>query len=116
MKAIRTYESGLIGPLLDGLGTLPGCTIFGITDPARYEERVPTVAFRLAGHHPRQISQHLAGRAISAWDGDYYAVELVRRLGFEADGGMLRIGLVHYNTIEEIDRLIAALRELTDVA
>ena len=73
---------------------------------------VPTFSFTLPGHRPRAIAEHLASRAISAWEGDFYAWELVRALGLDDEGGLLRIGLVHYNTLEEVDRLVEALLEL----
>ena len=73
---------------------------------------MPTFSFTLAGHHPRAIAEHLAGRAIYAWDGDFYAWELIRALGLDGGGGLLRIGLVHYNTLDEADRLRDALLEL----
>ena len=113
MRAIRRYERGLMGPLIAGLQDIAGLRIRGITDPARFDERVPTVAFTMEGIHPRQIAEHLASHAISAWDGDYYAWELIRALGLAETGGMLRVGLVHYNTAEEIGALTAALQELT---
>jgi selenocysteine lyase/cysteine desulfurase len=70
------------------------------------------VAVRLAGHTPRQLAEFLAARGIFTWDGNYYALNLTERLGVELSGGMLRIGLAHYNTEEEVERLLAALREL----
>jgi selenocysteine lyase/cysteine desulfurase len=76
-------------------------------------ERVPTFSFTLRSHHPRAIAAHLATRGINTWDGDFYAWELVRALGLDEAGGLLRVGLVHYNTVAEIDRLVRALRELT---
>ncbi|MGH7317705.1 MAG: aminotransferase class V-fold PLP-dependent enzyme, partial [Candidatus Rokuibacteriota bacterium] len=94
------------------LAAVPGLELFGIADPARVAERVPTFSFTLAGHRPRAIAEHLAQRAISAWDGDFYAWELIRALGLADEGGLLRIGLVHYNTLEEIDRLRDALLDL----
>lgn len=112
MDAIGTYERSLIGPLMDGLSALPGCTIYGITDPARFDERAPTLSFRLEGVAPERIAEHLGERAISVWHGDYYAVELIRALGLEAAGGMVRIGLVHYNTAAEVSRLMDALHEI----
>jgi cysteine desulfurase family protein (TIGR01976 family) len=112
MAAIGSYERELIGPLLEALEAVPGCTIYGITDPGRFDERVPTVSFRIDGVTPRRIAEHLAQHAISVWNGDYYAVELVRSLGLEASGGMVRVGLVHYNTADEVGRLQAALLEL----
>ena len=112
MTAIRDYERGLIGPLLDGLASVPGCRVYGLTDPADHDRRVPTVAFTLAGRHPRAVAAALGARGIQVWDGDYYAVELIERLGLAASGGMVRAGLVHYNTLEEVDRLVAAVAEL----
>ena len=116
MASIHEYERGLIGTVLEGLASLRGLRIYGITDPDRLAERVPTVAFTLAGHHPRAVAEHLATRGISAWDGDYYAYELIRRLGLADQGGMVRIGLVHYNTKAEAERLVDALGELVTLA
>ncbi len=112
MFAIRAHERGLSTGTLERLGGVPGLHVHGITDPARVDERVPTFSFTLDGHHPRRIAEHLAARAISVWDGDFYAWELVRALGLDAAGGLLRVGLVHYNTLEEVDRLVEALHEL----
>ena len=74
--------------------------------------RVPTFSFTLDGHDPHAIAQHLADRGIFAWAGHFYAVEVIDRLGLADAGGLLRVGLCHYSTAEEVDRLIAALREL----
>jgi selenocysteine lyase/cysteine desulfurase len=74
---------------------------------------VPTFSFTVAGHHARDVAADLADRAISTWDGDFYAWELVRALGLAEVGGLVRIGLVHYNTLDEVDRLVVALGELT---
>jgi cysteine desulfurase family protein (TIGR01976 family) len=112
MTAIRQYERGLIGPLLEGLGSVSGCRVYGLTDAGDHDRRVPTVAFTLDGLHPRAVAAALGRRGINVWDGDYYAVELVERLGLSVGGGMVRAGLVHYNTLEEIGRLVAALGEL----
>jgi len=113
MGTIHAYERGLIGPLLEGLATVPGLRVYGLTDPARFADRVPTVAFTIGGLHPRRIAEHLALRTINTWDGNYYAIELLNRLGLDDSGGTLRVGLVHYNTLGEIDRLVEALHELT---
>lgn len=112
MRAIRTYELTLTPRLLEGLATVPGLRIRGITDASRLNERCPTVAFTLRGHHPREVSQALGDLGIATWDGDYYAYELIRSLGLAESGGMVRVGLVHYNTAEEIDRLVGAVREI----
>lgn len=112
LDAIRGYERGLTLALLDGLGAVPGLRIRGITDPARIDERCPTVAFTLEAQDPSAISRFLGGRAIATWDGDYYAYELIRTLGLARSGGMVRVGAVHYTTAHEIDRLVGALMEL----
>jgi cysteine desulfurase family protein (TIGR01976 family) len=109
--AIVAYERELVTHLIDMLLSLPGMTIAGITDPARYAERVPTVACAHAQHTPDALAQYLAENDIYVWSGDYYAQEIMQRLG-RADDGMLRIGLAHYNTHEEIDRLETALKRL----
>ncbi len=112
MAAIHAHERELSAGTLDRLARVPGLRLYGIADPARLDERVPTFAFTLDGHAPRAIAEHLAARAISTWDGDFYAWELVRQLGLADAGGLLRIGLVHYNTLDEVDRLMEALVEL----
>ena len=112
MDASRAWERQLVLKLIADVGRVPGVHIRGITDPARVDERAPTIAFTVDGHHPRDVAAFLGERAISVWDGDYYAWELIRALGLAESGGMLRVGVVHYNTPAEIDRLTAALREL----
>jgi len=109
---IRPYERGLVERLIHGLLAIPGLTFYGIKEPARGAERVPTVAVRIAGHTPRELATYLGERGIFTWDGNYYALNLSERLAVEPGGGMLRIGLVHYNAAEEIDRLLATLHEL----
>ncbi len=110
--AIQEYERALAGRMIAGLLAIPGLTFYGISDPARFSSRVPTVAIRMAGKTPLEIATYLGDRGIFTWDGNYYAINLTERLGVEKDGGLLRIGLVHYNTAEEVERLLAALRAL----
>lgn len=112
MEAIKAYERGLSEQLIAGLLAIPGLTFYGISDPACFDMRTPTVAVRLAGRTPRELAEALGQRGIFCWDGNYYAINLTERLGVEADGGMVRIGLVHYNTAEEIDLLLEALDAL----
>jgi selenocysteine lyase/cysteine desulfurase len=112
MDASRTHELGLIPTVIDGLCSIPGLRLFGISDPGRSSERCSTFAFTLAGHHPTDIARFLADRAIWVWDGNYYAYELIRALGLDASGGMVRVGFVHYNTAREVERLVSALDEL----
>ena len=112
MAAIRAYERSLTPRLIDGLAAVPGLSVRGIVDPSHIDERCPTVAFTLEGHHPQAISAALGDRGICTWDGDYYAYELIRTLGLAESGGMVRVGLAHYNTAEEIDQLVQAVREI----
>jgi cysteine desulfurase family protein (TIGR01976 family) len=112
MAAIRAYEYELTRSLLDVLEETPGVTIYGITDPRRLEERVPTVSFTLKGWHPRRVAEELDKENIYVWDGNYYALAVTERLGLEESGGMVRVGPVHYNTVEEIERLGEALRRI----
>ncbi|MEW6667647.1 MAG: cysteine desulfurase-like protein [Thermodesulfobacteriota bacterium] len=113
MNRIRDYEQILCNDLLSGLLGVKGVHVYGITDPARMRERVPTVSFRLEGFSPRQVAEHLGGRGIFVWHGNYYALSLSERLGVEEEGGMVRVGLAHYNTAGEIERLIEYLQDLT---
>jgi cysteine desulfurase family protein (TIGR01976 family) len=111
MTVLREYDHVLSAAILDELETLPGVQIHGITDRDRLEERVPTVSFTWEGRHPREIAAALGKQGIFVWDGNYYALAVTERLGLEGKGGMVRIGAVHYNTVEEIKRLGEALRE-----
>lgn len=112
-KATVAYESRLISRLIDGLQAIPGVHIYGITDPNMFDQRCSTLSLRIGNHHPTAIATFLGERGIFTWDGNYYALNLTERLGVESQGGLLRIGLVHYNTMEEVERLLAALREFT---
>jgi cysteine desulfurase family protein (TIGR01976 family) len=109
---IVRYERGLCERLLLGLQTMPGVKVYGISDPRRITERCPTIALRAQGHTPLELATKLGERGFFTWDGNYYALNLTEQLDVEKDGGFLRIGLFHYNTVEEVDRLLAALREI----
>jgi cysteine desulfurase family protein (TIGR01976 family) len=112
MVAIAEYERGLVTRFIDGLEAVPGLTVHGITDRARFATRVPTVAVSIAGVHPRAAAEALGRRGIYAWDGDFYATGLIERLGKAETGGVLRLGLVHYNTAAEVDRTVEAVARL----
>ncbi len=112
MMAIRAYEFELSPALLDVLQETPGITIYGLSDSRRLEERVPTYAFTWKGFHPREVAQRLAQENIFVWDGNYYAPAVTERLGLEDRGGMVRVGPVHYNTLQEIERLREALQKM----
>jgi cysteine desulfurase family protein (TIGR01976 family) len=115
--AIHHYEYGLMTRLLTGLSQIRNIKVYGITDPARFAERCPTIALRVVNQTkdqtPLALSTKLGDQGFFTWDGNYYALNLTERLDVEKSGGFLRIGLVHYNTAEEVDRLLAALREIT---
>jgi cysteine desulfurase family protein (TIGR01976 family) len=110
-RATVPYERNLLTRLLDGLQTIRGVKVYGVTDPRRFGERCSTISLRMGEHHPTQIAKFLGDRGIFTWDGNFYAMNLSERLGVEQKGGVLRIGLVHYNTAEEVDRLLTALPE-----
>jgi len=113
MQSIKRYEKELSQHFLEQATTVPGLRLFGISDVERLSERAPTFAISVAGHSPRNVAQHLGKQGIFTWDGHYYAVAVMERLGVLEAGGLLRIGFVHYNTIEEIDRLILGLKQLS---
>ena len=110
--AIHEHERALLDRIMIGLKKIPGAKIYGITDPARFEQRCATIAVRIEGHTPLELATQLGDRGFFTWDGNYYALNLTEHLDVEKSGGFLRIGLVHYNTIDEVDRLLAALREI----
>ena len=112
IATIQEYEAQLAKSLLEILEETPGVTIYGLRDFARINQRVPTVAFRLQGWHPRQIAEELDKAGIYVWDGNYYALEVTTRLGVESDGGMVRVGPVHYNTLAELEQFGKALNIL----
>jgi cysteine desulfurase family protein (TIGR01976 family) len=114
MSAIRAYEFELSRALLDILEETPGVTVYGITDSKRLEQRVPTCAFTLVGKSPRQVAEELDEDNIYVWDGNYYALEVTTRLGLEESGGMVRVGPVHYNTVEEIKRFGEVLERIAE--
>ncbi|MCY3831929.1 MAG: cysteine desulfurase-like protein [Chloroflexi bacterium] len=110
MVAVQTYERKLVKALIQGLSAIPGVTVAGITDSARLDQRVPTVAMVKAGHAPDEIARYLAGKNVYVWSGDYYAVEIMRRL--QRPEGMVRIGIGQYNTMDEINTVLNLLDDL----
>jgi cysteine desulfurase family protein (TIGR01976 family) len=114
-EVFQQHERELTAQLIRGLLAIPGLTFYGITDPAKFDQRTPTVAIRLEGYTPRDLAMRLGERGIFTWDGNYYAINLAERLGVQQSGGMLRIGLAHYNTAEEVERLLMELRALAEI-
>lgn len=113
MQAIKTYEAELSDYFLRQAASVPGLRVYGITDIEALDRRTPTFAISLDGYTPDDVAARLGERGIFVWNGHYYAIAVMERLGLLERGGLVRVGFVHYNTIEEIDRLIAALRELS---
>lgn len=111
MDAIRKYEESLSREMLGVLANR-GATVYGISDPARVSQRVPTFCFNLPGMVPGRVVEKLAEQGIGARDGHMYSPRLIRRLGLSEDSGAVRISLVHYNTLDEIRRLDAALTKI----
>jgi selenocysteine lyase/cysteine desulfurase len=112
MAAIRAYERPLVGRIIEDLKEIPGVTLYGITDPAHFDQRAPTVAFMLEGYTPRQVAERLGEEGIFVWDGNYYALAVTERLGVEESGGMVRVGIAHYNRMDEVERFLAVINEL----
>lgn len=110
MHVIRAYEQTLSRHLITSLQNLPDVKIYGLTDTGRLPERLPTVAFTWPRMTPRETAEYLAKHGICVWSGNYYALRLMEAYGLEGHGGAVRVGLAHYNTPAEIDRMIAALR------
>jgi cysteine desulfurase family protein (TIGR01976 family) len=111
-RAIQHHEGRMAETMIRGLLQIPGLKLYGIADPAKLDNRCPTFAVRIANHTPLQLAAALGDRGIFTWDGNYYALNLSERLDVEKDGGFLRIGLAHYNTPEEVTRLLTDLREI----
>ncbi len=110
--AIRYHERSLAERLIRGLLAISGLKLYGISDPKRFNQRCPTIAVRIEGHPPLGLATKLGEHGFFTWDGNYYALNLTERLDVEKTGGFLRIGLVHYNTADEVDRFLTALREI----
>ncbi len=109
LTAIRTYEMELYRRLADGLERLPGTRIHGIVERHRFDDRTPTAAVTFDDLSPAAVSAALGSQGIATWHGDFYATGLIERLGLAGRGGVLRIGLTHYNTAAEVDRLLESL-------
>ena len=115
MTLIQPYEESLSRALLEGFRRIPRVHLYGISDPARLRERVPTFAFNLTGRNASEVGRALATEGIFAWTGNYYALEIMEKLGLEGKGGAVRIGVVHYNTLDEIERFVQTLGRIAAV-
>jgi cysteine desulfurase family protein (TIGR01976 family) len=109
---IHPHERAMMEKMIAGLVAIPGLKLYGISDPRRFDSRCATIVVRIEGHTPLELATKLGNRGFFTWDGNYYALNVTEQLGVESTGGFLRIGLVHYNTMEEVERMLAALREI----
>jgi selenocysteine lyase/cysteine desulfurase len=96
-----------------GMQQIHGVRIYGITDPEKASQRCPTLAFTKSGSTPGDIAAYLGNQGVFVWDGNYYAISVTEQLGLEETGGMVRVGLAHYNTKQEVDRFLAAVSSLS---
>jgi cysteine desulfurase family protein (TIGR01976 family) len=112
-RAIGQHERALTERLTAGLAQVPGVKLYGISNPSQFDRRCSTFAVRVEGFTPLELARKLGERGIFTWDGNYFALNVTEQLGVEQSGGLLRIGLAHYNTAEEGDRLLAELRAIT---
>jgi cysteine desulfurase family protein (TIGR01976 family) len=112
MTAVHAYEFELSRALLSALEAVPNIRIFGNTDARRLDERIATFSFRIGDMNPRAVAEQLAAENIYVWDGNYYAINVSERLGVEDKGGMVRVGAVHYNTLDEVAKLGEVLKKI----
>jgi selenocysteine lyase/cysteine desulfurase len=112
MSAMQAYETGLSKALIGIIQSVPGTRIHGITDTDRLDERVPTVSFTLAGKDPEWLANEIGDNNIYVWNGHNYALAIVERLGLLEAGGMVRVGPVHYNTMDELDKFGEVLKKI----
>ncbi len=111
-RAIVPHEAGLSERFLDGIRGIAPVRLYGIADSGRVGERTPTFAIRVGEQPPSETAKTLAERGIFLWDGNYYALEIMERLGLQDSGGAVRIGFCHYNTSDEVDRVLEELATL----
>lgn len=111
-QVLAPYEQQLMERLLTGLAAIQGVRIYGLTEPQAMESRVATISIRKEGTTPEQLATALAAENIFTWNGNFYALNISERLGVETSGGLLRIGLVHYNTLAEVDKCLRVLERV----
>lgn len=107
--AVHAHERALMDRLISGLLGIPGVRIYGITERSEWDQRLATVVLRKTGTTPQQLAEALSAQNIFCWHGNFYAVSISERMGVEESGGFLRLGLVHYNTLEEVERCLVVI-------
>jgi cysteine desulfurase family protein (TIGR01976 family) len=111
--AICAHERELSARFLAGLARMPRIRLWGIADTARIAERTPTFAIRVGEQHPAETAEELGRRGILVWDGHYYAITVMERLGLLDSGGAVRVGFCHYHSADEVDRVLDELDSLS---
>ncbi len=106
MALVAAYERSLFAEMISGIQKIDGIRVYGITESDRLADRCPTLAFTMSSATPAQVAEYLGDQGVFVWDGNYYAISVTERLGLEASGGMVRVGLAHYNTIDEVRRFL----------
>ena len=106
---IHDHELQLMDRLITGLKTIPQVRVYGISERSQWPQRMATVSIRKEGKTPEQLATRLAEHNIFAWNGNFYALSISERLGVEPSGGLVRLGLAHYNTLDEVDRCLAVI-------
>ena len=112
MSAMQAYEKDLSRKLIGIIQSIPGTHIHGVTDLDRLDERVPTVSFTVDGKDPEKIADALGNLGFYVWNGHNYALAIVERMGLLEAGGMVRVGPVHYNTLNELEKFGEALEKV----
>lgn len=112
-RSIAPWEARLSERFLEGVRRIPSIRLYGIGDDARVSERTPTFAIRVGDQHPAETAKTLAARGVFVWDGNYYALEIMERLGLQDSGGAVRVGFCHYHTPAEVDRVLEELAALS---
>jgi cysteine desulfurase family protein (TIGR01976 family) len=113
MSVMRAYENELSKALIGIVESVPGTHIYGVTDLNRLDERVPTVSFTVEGKDPEQLADAIGKQGFYVWNGHNYALAIVERLGLLEAGGMIRVGPVHYNTLDELERFGEVLKKVS---
>ena len=111
-RAIVPYEASLSERFLDGIHGIAPVRLYGIADPGRVGERTPTFAIRVGDQHPAETAEKLGRRGVFVWDGHYYAITIMERLGLLGSGGAVRVGFCHYHGDDDVDRVLDAIGSL----
>ncbi len=112
MHVIQEYEQMISRAMLTGLLSLADVRLYGPSDVENLEGRVPTFSFTVKGWTPRKVAQRMDEAGINVWNGNFYALAVTQHLGLEQAGGLVRVGPVHYNTLEEVDQFFTVMHEL----